>query len=68
MYIVHHYDLDRVAEKLISLTKKEYELGQQIERQFTLNILDGIDITDKEMGNKGGGTLAIRHALKNRHI
>ena len=38
------------------------------ERQFVLNILDGIDVADKETGNKGGGTLAIRHALNSRII
>lgn len=38
------------------------------ERQFILNILDGIDMADEEMGNKGGGTKAIRLALKSRII
>ena len=38
------------------------------ERQFILNILDGIDIADEEMGNNGGGTKAIRLALKSRII
>ena len=38
------------------------------ERQFIINILDGIDIADEEMGNNGGGTKAIRFALKSRII
>ena len=42
--------------------------GRREERQFILNILDGIDIADEEMGNKGGGTKAIRHALESRII
>lgn len=36
------------------------------ERQFILNVLDGIDQADKEMGNMGGGTKAIRLALSSR--
>jgi hypothetical protein len=31
-----------------------------------LNTLTGIDIADEEMGNKGGGTKAIRLALSSR--
>ena len=38
------------------------------EHQFFLNILDGIDQADKDMGNEGGGTEAIRLALKSRSI
>lgn len=33
------------------------------ERQFILNVLDGIDIADEQMQNKSGGTKAIRLAL-----
>ncbi len=40
--------------------------GANETRQFILNILDGIDIADKEMGNTGGGTKAIRLALLSR--
>lgn len=40
----------------------------QEERQFILNILDGVDIADKEIGNTGGGTRAIRQALQSRII
>lgn len=36
------------------------------ERQFILNVLDGIDIADEQMGNKTGGTKAIRQALQSR--
>lgn len=42
--------------------------GRREERQFILNILDGIDKADEEMGNRGGGTKAIRHALESRII
>lgn len=47
------------AEEAIALAVKE-------DRQFILNILDGIDIADKEMGKLQGGTLAIRFALATR--
>lgn len=47
--------------KVLSTARKE-------ERQFILNILDGIDEADRQMGNKGGGTKAIRFALKSRLI
>lgn len=38
------------------------------EKEFILNVLEGIDIADKQMGNTGGGTAAIRLALKSRGI
>lgn len=65
-----HYKIfleDQIAF-IRNLASSEYKRGQQEERQFILNILDGIDIADKEMGNKGGGTKAIRHALQSRII
>ena len=37
-------------------------------KQFILNVLDGIDIADKEMGNQKGGTKAIRLAIESRII
>lgn len=40
--------------------------GRKEERAFVLNILNGIDIADSQMGNAGGGTKAIRHALSTR--
>lgn len=48
----------------LSLAKKE---GQEEERQFILNILDGIDIADAQMG-LGNNTKAIRYALQSRII
>lgn len=51
--------------KIVALA---HSSGRREERQFILNILDGIDIADEEMGNKGGGTKAIRHALESRII
>lgn len=46
------------------------ELARAVEeeRQFVLNVLDGVDVADEQMGNKGGGTKAIRHALASRVI
>lgn len=35
---------------------------------FLKNVLDGIDIADKQIGNMGGGTKAIRLALISRGI
>lgn len=52
-------------EKEVSLAQSS---GRREERQFILNILDGIDKADEEMGNRGGGTKAIRHALESRII
>jgi len=42
-----------------------YQRGQEEERQFILNILDGQDKADEELGVLGG-TKAIRLALKSR--
>jgi len=42
------------------------EEARKEEHQFFLNILDGADTADAQMGNTGGGTQAIRHALKSR--
>ena len=52
------------VESLLEEQKKEL-MGE--ERQFILNILDGIDIADKQMGVIGG-TQAIRQALRSRVI
>jgi len=43
-----------------------FEAGQSEYKQFILNILKGVDIADKKMNNKGGGTKAIRLAIKSR--
>lgn len=48
-----------------SREQKAREEGRKEERQFILNVLDGIDIADKEMGIVGG-TQAIRQALQSR--
>lgn len=40
--------------------------GEQSERQFILNVLDGIDIADRNSGDIVGGTKAIRFALQSR--
>ena len=52
--------LEDFISNLLTQTKQE-------ERQFILNVLDGIDKADKEMGVIGG-TKAIRLALKSRII
>jgi len=58
-FIANRKRMQEIAQEVETLVKKE-------ERQFILNVLDGIDIADKQMGNKTGGTKAIRHALKSR--
>lgn len=53
-----------IQDKIDLAVSKELEN----ERQFILNVLDGVDEADRQMGNIEGGTLAIRHALKSRTI
>lgn len=55
-------------KQIKDVISKVYQRGREEERKFILNILDGIDQADKEMGNKGGGTKAIRFALQSRII
>ncbi len=55
-------------EFLLQQMEKAHREGQREERQFIFNVLDGIDIADKQAGNEGGGTKAIRFALASRHI
>jgi hypothetical protein len=45
-----------------------YSDGAREERQFILNVLDGIDAADEETGNTGGGTKAIRFVLSCRPL
>ena len=59
---------NRITKTIEEEKRKSFKEGQEVERQFILNILDGIDIADKEIGLTGGGTKAIRFALKNRII
>ena len=53
-----------IAEVVLEVLEEDL----RVERQFILNILDGIDIADKQLGNSGGGTKAIRFALQNRAL
>lgn len=53
---------DQIGEQAEHLAKKIEELVRKEERQFIINVLDGIDIADKEMGLIGG-TQAIRQRL-----
>lgn len=55
-------------EKIQTILEQAITVGKKDERQFILNILDGINKADEEMGNKGGGTKAIRLALQSRLI
>jgi hypothetical protein len=57
-------NLEDFIESLLAEQKKEL---LENERQFILNVLDGIDIADKEVGVIGG-TQAIRQALQSRVI
>ena len=59
------YDLHKIKDFISTLLAEERNKVLSEERQFILNILDGIDIADKEMGLTGG-TQAIRQALQSR--
>lgn len=52
-----------VKDFIRSLLAQKVVEAKQEERQFILNILDGVDIADEQMGNTGGGTKAIRMAI-----
>jgi len=63
------HEITPAIEKIIEAEKElSREEGRKEERQFILNVLDGIDQADREMGNKFGGTKAIRFALQSRII
>jgi hypothetical protein len=55
-------------ESMLAFIDKTVTHAREEERQFILNVLDGIDIADREMGNTGGGTKAIRLTLQSRII
>ncbi len=48
--------------------QSEIDAAREEEHQFFLNILDGIDVADKEMGAEQSNTQAIRFALKSRTL
>ena len=56
---------NKLKEIAINNLITDVNTARKEERQFVLNILDGIDIADKEMGVTGG-TQAIRQALQSR--
>ena len=56
-----------IADWWLERLKEEHERTFAEERQFILNILDGIDIADKAVGVIGG-TQAIRTALESRTL
>jgi hypothetical protein len=61
--------LDFFLSKFHSHTQEVVAKAQEAidqERQFMMNVLDGIDIADAQMQNEGGGTKAIRFALSTR--
>lgn len=59
---------DSLKQFIQSILDKREEEVRKEERQFILNVLDGVDIADQQMGNVGGGTKAIRFALQSRTI
>ncbi len=61
------YKADDIANFFYGLLKEERNAVLSEERQFVLNVLDGIDIADAQMGIVGG-TQAIRQALESRII
>lgn len=71
--LIIHEDIMEVADwwlsKFHSHTQEVVAKAQEAidqERQFMMNVLDGIDIADAQMQNEGGGTKAIRFALASR--
>ena len=69
-YQIVHSESGHYQPVYESVLKSLTTLAEEIkatERQFILNVLDGIDIADKQMGVRGG-TKAIRHALASRVI
>lgn len=64
--------VDKKVKELVAFIGDELSQARrealEEERQFILNVLDGIDRADEQMGNKGGGTKAIRLALKSRSL
>jgi len=61
------YDLSKIKDFIESLLAEQKKELMKEERQFIINVLDGIDIADKQMGVIGG-TQAIRQALRSRVI
>lgn len=61
-------NVEEFLDGMMPLIAAEIERAVAEERQFTLNVLEGVDIADKQTGNKGGGTEAIRLALQSRYI
>lgn len=59
---------DSIASLLKHALTTHAQSEVEKEREFILNILDGIDTADKQTGNINGGTEAIRLALKSRII
>lgn len=65
-----HYQVmfkKELSFEILSYASEQKEEGAQEERQFILNVLDGVDIANEAMGLPSG-TLAIRHALASRII
>jgi hypothetical protein len=51
---------------LVERIRAEFDQSHKDERQFILNILNGVDMAD--IGNNGGGTKAVRLALMARTL
>jgi hypothetical protein len=67
-----HYDILLIKEELRrnlhSYAQQQVQEAVDEYKQFVLNVLDGVDIADEQMGNTYGGTKAIRHALQSRTL
>jgi len=63
--IMYGFTPEHIKAFISTIRAEERHKVLSEERQFILNILDGIDIADKEMGLTGG-TQAIRQALQSR--
>lgn len=57
-----------IADYWLKIRREAIAEEREETKLFILNVLKGIDIADEEMGNKGGGTQAIRLAFKSRGI
>lgn len=61
------FDKYAIDEHISTMLDTYAEARVREEMQFILNVLDGIDIADRETGNLGGGTKSIRFAIASRH-
>lgn len=65
-YVANDIDGTTITAFIETIIAEERAKVFEEERRFILNVLDGIDVADYQMQNKGGGTNAIRFALASR--